>query len=109
MPALAGSVLFIEDDDRTNPTEFARDLTSLLQLPQAQDITGVVIGRFQRASGMDQETLCEIIRRQPTLRNRPVLASVDFGHTYPLLTYPIGGHVQLAVTAEHASVLISRH
>lgn len=101
MPALDGALLFVEDDFESHPATFARDLTSLLQVPGASTITGLVIGRFQRASGMTQELLRQIVQTQPALRGLPVLANADFGHTQPQITLPIGGWAELAVGASN--------
>ncbi|MHA7268722.1 S66 family peptidase [Arthrobacter sp. HLT1-20] len=97
MPALDGAMLFVEDDYESHPATFARDLTSLLQVPDASGITGLVIGRFQQASRMTRELLDQIIRTQPGLNGVPVLANADFGHTSPLMTLPIGGQAELTV------------
>lgn len=94
-PGLDGAVLAVEDDYLTNPHEFARDLTSLLQLPDAAGLRGLLIGRFQAASELNRDVLAEILRRQPALSGLPVLANLDFGHTTPLATLPIGGEVEL--------------
>ena len=92
MPDLDGAVLFLEDDEFSKPHDFARDLTSLLQLPSARGIRGLVIGRFQAASAMTRALLSQIVAAQPFLTGLPVLANVDFGHTFPAATLPIGGH-----------------
>lgn len=97
MPSLDGALLFVEDDYESHPATFARDLTSLLQVPEARGITGLVIGRFQQASGMTRDLLEQIIRTQPGLNGLPVLANTDFGHTQPQITLPIGGRAELAV------------
>jgi muramoyltetrapeptide carboxypeptidase len=97
MPSLDGALLLLEDDADSHPAHFARDLTSLLQLPDAAGIRGLVIGRFQRASGMSRSLLEEIIARQSALADRPVLANADFGHTSPLATFPIGGRARVHV------------
>jgi muramoyltetrapeptide carboxypeptidase len=97
MPSLDGALLMVEDDDLSNAVEFARDLTSLLQLPSAAGVQGLVIGRFQQASGVTRPLLEQIIDRQPRLAGRPVLGNADFGHTSPLVTFPIGGRATLAV------------
>ncbi len=99
MPTLADSLLMIEDDCECTPAHFARDLTSLLQLPGAAHVQGLVIGRFQRASGMTLTLLEQILRRQPMLTGVPVLANVDFGHTSPVMTFPIGGRASIRVGA----------
>jgi len=99
-PSLDGALLMIEDDEESNPVNFARDLASLLQLPDATGVTGLVIGRFQRASGVTRALLEQIIARQPALAGRPVLANADFGHTSPMLTFPIGGQASVVVGEE---------
>lgn len=93
MPSLSDAVLMLEDDEASNPTEFRRDLHSLLQQPGAETVRGLVIGRFQQASEVVREDLRAMLETIPNLAGKPVLANVDFGHTNPLLTLPIGGEV----------------
>jgi muramoyltetrapeptide carboxypeptidase len=102
MPSLDGAVLMVEDDYLSDAKEFARNLTSLLQLPDASGVQGLVIGRFQEASRVTRSLLEQIIARQDRLVGLPVLANVDFGHTDPRITFPIGGHAALAVGASNA-------
>ena len=109
MPALDDALLFLEASLTSDASTFARDLTSLLQLPDADGVTGLVIGRFQTSSAVTREALDEIVTRQPALHGKPVLAGVDFGHTSPLLTFPIGGEAEFAVGPEEASLTITRH
>jgi len=97
MPSLTGCLLMIEDDFETTPATFARNLTSLLQVPDAAGVQGVVIGRFQRASQMTRSLLEQIVGNQPALSGLPVLANADFGHTSPMATLPIGGRASLRV------------
>jgi muramoyltetrapeptide carboxypeptidase len=97
MPSLDGAVLFVEDDAASDVPAFARELTSLLQLPDAAGVQGLVIGRFQVASGMTRDLLTQIVERQPVLASVPVVANVDFGHTSPLATIPLGGTASVEV------------
>lgn len=97
MPSLDGALLFLEDDYESHPSTFARDLTSLLQVPDAKGVTGLVIGRFQQASRMSRELLQQIINNQSGLKGLPVLANADFGHTSPQMTLPIGGQAELTI------------
>ncbi|WP_202912056.1 S66 family peptidase [Nesterenkonia muleiensis] len=108
MPPLDGAVLFLEDDSLSSAVTFARDLTSLLQLPDAEGIKGLLIGRFQQESGLTRELLAEIVSRQPALQGLPVLANLDFGHTSPMLTLPVGGTAAIS-TAGSAEVTVSTH
>lgn len=96
-PSLDGALLMLEDDFQSGPVDFARDLTSLLQLPDAGGVRGLVIGRFQRASAMTRSLLEQIVAGQEVLAGLPVLANLDFGHTSPQATLPIGGQAELRV------------
>jgi muramoyltetrapeptide carboxypeptidase LdcA involved in peptidoglycan recycling len=99
MPSLGGALLMVEDDAISDADTFARNLTSLLQLSDAIGVQGLVIGRFQQASRVTRSLLEQIIGRQDRLAGLPVLANVDFGHTNPLATFPIGGWAALSVGA----------
>lgn len=103
LPSLDGALLFVESDAVADPPEFARQLTSLLQQPDAGGVRGLVVGRFQRKSGMTRSLLAQIVDRQPVLDGLPVLANVDFGHTNPMATLPIGGRA--SVGTPHRLVL----
>ncbi|MBN6050406.1 LD-carboxypeptidase, partial [Nonomuraea sp. RK-328] len=109
MPSLDGALLIVEDDLESPPERFARDLTSLLQLPEAQNVRGLAIGRFQKASRMSRPLLEQIIETQPVTARVPVLAGIDVGHTYPLATFPIGGQGRLVVTDTETSLTLLRH
>lgn len=93
MPDLSDCILFLEDDELVNPAIFARDLTSILQTTTR--IKGLAIGRFQRASNMTEEQLHFILNKHPMLKTIPVLYDVDFGHTQPIFTFPIGGTIHM--------------
>lgn len=108
MPSLDGALLMLEDDALSDPATFARDLTSLLQLPDAAGVRGLVVGRFQQQSGMTRDLLEQVIARQPVLAGRPVLANADFGHTSPIGTLPIGGEAALTVGGG-STLVITRH
>ncbi len=109
MPDLSGSVLFLEDDHESVPHTFDRNLQSLLHQPSARGIRGLVIGRFEHASGMTPDLLRQIITTKPELRGLPVIADADFGHTRPLITFPIGGTVRIAAHGDTTSIEILDH
>ncbi len=89
----------VEEAFDPDATVFARNLTSLLQLPDADGVRGLVIGRFQAASQVTQSLIDQIIARQDLPDGFPVLANADFGHTDPRITFPIGGRVEMSVGA----------
>jgi muramoyltetrapeptide carboxypeptidase LdcA involved in peptidoglycan recycling len=72
-------------------------------------VRGIVIGRFQKASQMTTEKLSHIISTKVELSSLPVLANVNFGHTYPQITFPIGGRVRMHVGNSGAMIEIVKH
>ena len=109
MPPLAGSVVFAEDDAQVRPWDFDRDLVSLLQQPAFAGVRGLVIGRFQKATGMTRDLLTQIVASKPGLAGLPVIANVDFGHTTPILTFPVGGTVELRAVSGASRLTITSH
>jgi muramoyltetrapeptide carboxypeptidase LdcA involved in peptidoglycan recycling len=108
MPKIKNGILFIEDDDLTNIDAFPRDLQSLFHLPGIETIRGLVIGRLQEGSGISREILNKILTNI-VKTDIPILANTDFGHTYPLITFPIGGKASLTVESGKATLKILKH
>ena len=106
MPNLAGSILFLEDDLESLPPTFDRDLQSLIHQPGFEGVRGLMIGRFQQSSQMSRQLLFDIIRSKRELAHLPVVADVNFGHTSPQITLPIGGHATLEAFGEEVKLSI---
>lgn len=108
-PDLENSILFIEDDYESHPATFDRDLQSLIHLPTFAGVRALVIGRFQKASNMTDNLLKQIIQSKKELANLPVLANVDFGHSDPKITFPIGGEASLIANDQEIKLEILKH
>ncbi len=112
MPSLKDTILFLEDDKMAkdySAVDFDRNLQSILHLPNSNKIRGLVIGRFQKASEMTDEKIIKIIKTKKELRHIPVVANVDFGHTTPMITFPIGGTAELDVNKNYVKLRILEH
>lgn len=111
-PSLGNSILFVEDDNLTGScadVEFDRDLQAVIHQEGFEGVKGIVIGRFQKASQMTTEKIAEIIKSKKELAGLPVIANVDFGHTDPKITFPIGGRVSLSTREGKAQLKILKH
>ena len=108
MPDLEDSILLVEDDEEMNPVHFDRLLQSLIHQPGFEGVRGLVIGRFQRTSNMDLDTLTAIIESKRELEGIPVVANASFGHTTPQFTFPIGGLGRLHAD-DGVEIWIDRH
>ncbi|MEK7592107.1 MAG: S66 peptidase family protein [Patescibacteria group bacterium] len=109
MPNLHDSILFLEDDGESKHHHFDRDLQSLIHLPEFTGVCGIVIGRFQKESKMTKESLTQIVASKKELSHIPVIGNVDFGHTDPKITFPIGGTAVLKVSSTDMTLKISEH
>ena len=108
MPSLEDSVLFLEDDEESNPLLFDRDLQSLIHQPGFNKVKGIVIGRFQKVSKVDYNLITQIIKSKKELDKIPVIYDADFGHTSPMITFPIGGTVEINAS-KNPSIKIIEH
>lgn len=109
MPDLAGSILFMEENHIIDYRGVQNELQAILNQPNSDKIRGLIIGRFQKGTGMTQELLTKIIKDKKELDNIPVVGNVDFGHTVPMITFPIGGAVKLQVMDDKVKINIVEH
>ncbi|MBY0122723.1 S66 peptidase family protein [Bacillus sp. S/N-304-OC-R1] len=108
MPSLQDAILFIEDDDESHALTFERDLQSLLHLPDAQYIKGVLIGKFQKDSHMTEDALRRIIASKKELAGLPIIANVNFGHVQPMATIPFGARATISAHGQRAEIFIEQ-
>jgi muramoyltetrapeptide carboxypeptidase len=103
-------ILAIEDDSLSKEYTlhgFSRNLESILQLPNArQNLRGVLIGRFEAASKVESDELSKVLLAK-NLDNIPIIANLDFGHTTPLATLPIGGNINLTANNNGVTIVIN--
>lgn len=109
MPNIEGKVLFVEDDNMAGDIylmNFDRDLQSLIHTKEFKNIKAIVIGRNQKGCNMNKEKWIKLIKNKPELKDIPVIAGADFGHTTPIMAFPIGGHAKLEATNGKIRLLI---
>lgn len=97
-PSFKDTILLVEDcveDPTTFVPNFDRDLQSIIHQPGFEGVKGILIGRFETASGMTLTVLRKIIKTKKELSDIPILANVDFGHTSPIAAMPIGGDISI--------------
>ncbi len=90
-PNLRGKILFVEDDEAESSKTMDRLFTQLRQMGAYDLITGMVVGRFHRNVKFNESDSMEMILDESLNGYKfPVITGVDFGHTDPLITFPIG-------------------
>lgn len=88
------TILAVEDcftAESADAKYFLRQLQALAQRDDFKNVKAVLIGRFQKDSNVTREKLEYIVRNIPQLKGLPVIANMDFGHTTPIATLPLGG------------------
>ena len=85
------TILFVEDTSEASIFTFMRNLTALSYQPDFKNVRGLIIGRFQKGSKVTRDQLEYILKNVAPLSKLPAVANVDFGHSTPLLTLPVGG------------------
>jgi len=111
LPNFKDTILFIEDcveGEDEFVLNFDRDLQSIIHQPGFKGVKGIVIGRFENNSGMTKDKIIKIIKNKKELDNIPVIANADFGHTFPIAVFPIGGTAKLKVD-EKVELTILKH
>lgn len=76
---------------KADKAEFLRQLQALAQRADFAQVKAVLIGRLQKESAVSRGDLEYIVRAIPQLKRLPIIANMDFGHTTPIATLPLGG------------------
>lgn len=96
LPDLEQAILFVETAEENDYHDFARGLAALLQV--VQHPKALLIGRFPKETEMTEERLLAILSKYPILREIPVIYDMNFGHTQPIFTIPIGDQATVDTT-----------
>ncbi|MCG5079382.1 LD-carboxypeptidase [Candidatus Saccharibacteria bacterium] len=107
-PKIKGNIILcIEDDSYDSiPETFERNVQSLMQQPYFHQVRAILIGRFQGKSQATEDVVGDIILSKNINPNIPVIAGLDFGHTDPKFTYPVGGYCHIMAEDDSAKVVI---
>jgi muramoyltetrapeptide carboxypeptidase len=106
MPGVDGAVLCLEFHTM-GPDEVWAHLVQWENSGLLDRISGLVIGRHAgpRAAAGGSRDFDAVVRQAVGDRGFPVLVDVDFGHTEPMLTLPVGCHAMLDATACQLTLL----
>lgn len=98
MPLEQDVILFIEDDGSADGNflkNFDRNFQSLIDCIGIKNIKGIVVGRAESNCNMTFNKWKMIFDFRDCLKNIPIIINADFGHTTPMITFPIGGYAKI--------------
>ncbi|TWF42869.1 muramoyltetrapeptide carboxypeptidase LdcA involved in peptidoglycan recycling [Chitinophaga polysaccharea] len=99
LPSLNNAILFVEICERyrkDSAGKLMQYLNSLLLQKGADELQGLIVGRFYHQEGVLENELYEMLLSHPLLQHIPIITNVDIGHTTPMVTLPIGGRVSIS-------------
>ena len=111
MPDIRDKVLFIEDDNIMGDYfvyEFDRNFGSLMQVKGAESVGGIVFGRFEESCKMTEDTVRAIVADKVP-QGVPVIFGADFGHVFPMISFPVGGRVSISAKGKEAVIRVTEH
>lgn len=109
-PDFSNKIIFIEDvceDVSSFYRTFDMKLETLLLNNTFKHVKGIVIGRLPGSLPNPLQNIIKIVKSKKELHNIPVLYGVDFGHTTPILTIPIGGYCHMKCNQKTSVIEIS--
>lgn len=86
----------IEDDSYDSiPETLERHVQALMQQSFFRQVKAILVGRFQGESRAIDDMISDIILSKNIDSKIPVVVNLDFGHTDPKFTYPVGGKCRI--------------
>ncbi len=107
LPSFDNSILALEITDVSVENSLKitnRILHSLSQHSSFPGVKGIIFGRFEQNLNINLQDFIESIRENQILKNIPIVCNMDFGHTFPMTTLPIGKNVSLSVSEDKVNL-----
>jgi len=98
--------LCIEDDSYDSiPETVKRHVQALMQQSFFRQVKAILVGRFQGQSRATNRMISDIIISKNIDPKIPVIVNLDFGHTDPKFTYPVGGKCKVVAGGDTKIVI----
>jgi muramoyltetrapeptide carboxypeptidase LdcA involved in peptidoglycan recycling len=105
-PDLTGALLFLEtSEERPTPERVDGILMDYENMGVFERIRGLLFGRPMFYEPEEREQLREVILERTAKYGFPVIADMDFGHTSPMLTLPVGCRAVVDVERERFEIV----
>lgn len=100
-PDLKDKILFLEEAEDESPSMIHRFFTHLSQVIDLNTLRGICIGRFAEQNNFKPENSEEMIYEDVFgSLDLPIIYNLDFGHTDPLFTIPMGATARIDTKAD---------
>lgn len=110
MPSFKNCILYLEENHIVDKKGVQKELQEILNHPDGETIKGLIIGRFQRKTGMTRDLLTKMIKSKKELQGIPVIGNIDFSHTAPMVSIPFGGKMRISAEQnDRVKIEITEH
>ncbi len=90
-PDFEGRILFLEtSEEKPSPARVDGILMDYENMGVLGQISGLLVGRPMHYSDAEKAELREVVRRRMANYSFPIVTDMDFGHTAPQFTLPLG-------------------
>ena len=107
-PDWTGAIFFWETSENApDPATVDGMLMDYQNMGVLAQLSGMLVGRPMRYSETDRAQLREVILDRTRAYDFPIVTDLDFGHTAPQLTLPIGCQARIDAAARRVEILES--
>jgi len=101
VPDIDGEILLLEENAEISSVhQVEKLLWTLRQAGILQDISGLAFGRYAAPNSAAVNRLCSVLTDVTAPYDIPVVYGVDYGHTDPMITVPMGAEATLDAGSE---------
>ncbi|HKO91163.1 MAG TPA: S66 peptidase family protein [Polyangiaceae bacterium] len=105
-PVWENAILFFEtSEERPSPETVDGILMDYENMGVFENLAGMLVGRPMRYSDQEKASLDEVLLERTQRYAFPIVSGMDFGHTAPQLTLPVGCHARIDTSTESVVVL----
>jgi muramoyltetrapeptide carboxypeptidase len=105
-PSWENAILFFEtSEERPSPETVDGILMDYENMGAFENLAGMLVGRPMRYSDQEKLVLDEVLLERTKRYDFPIVSGMDFGHTAPQLTIPLGCRARIDTSAEAVIVL----
>jgi muramoyltetrapeptide carboxypeptidase len=105
-PTMRDAILFFETSEEMPPPEWVDGvLQDYENMGVLDEVRGLLIGRPYGYSAEQKELLRRIILERTARYDFPIVTDMDFGHTSPQMTLPVGGWASIDVAQQRFSLV----
>ena len=105
-PDMRGAILFLEtSEEAPDPSWIDAVLQDYENMGVFNQLQGLLLGRPAGYADRQKEQLRTIALERTHRYAFPIVADMDFGHTAPQMTLPIGCRAELDVAAQHFAIV----